>query len=491
MRQIGRWQNSNISYFMVKEVLIRVDGGASIGLGHVVRCMSLAYMLQEDFQITFYVKELPDSMATKILEDGFKIIFLESEEDFLKSLKGNEIVVLDHYGLGSDIQKSIKQNGSFLVCIDDIPEKKFYADLIINHAPGITSKDYEAKNYTRFALGLDYALLRPQFLKIARDRNFVKDSDHLFICFGGSDKKNLTTVVLEVAMKMTKYRQISVVLGQAFDRIDGITILAKEDPRVRIHTALDEQDLVRLMKRAGVAVVPASGILMEALATGCKVVSGMYVENQSHVYEQYKNSNFFLDAGNFQAAEVRTALSQVASFDVPENVIDGKSGERIRRLFKSIQLEENIKIRKATIDDLKLTYSWAANAELRQHSFTKKEIPYEEHVEWFTGKIKDSNCLYLIAEENGRALGSLRYDISAGTALISYLVDPSFQGRGLGIVLLRKAFSWLSPYSNDVDHVVGYVMPENIASQKSFRRLGYLEEFQEKEKKYKYSKKLT
>lgn len=482
---------------MNREVWIRVDGSRTLGLGHVFRCLALAYMLQDEFTVSFFTKELPINLRSKIQEGYFRVISIGEEDDFLKRLTGEEIVVVDHYNLNSQFQQAIKGNGNFLVFIDDIPRGKYFADLIINHAPGVEPSQYDAQDFTQFALGLDYALLRPQFLRIAKEgvskrKEGVskRNEKQLFICFGGSDPKNLTKLVLEVAANMREFKNINVVLGQSYHQPKKIFDMAKHDKSVKVHTSLDENEMVLLMKEADVAVVPASGILMEALASGCRVISGMYVQNQSQVYETFRNSNIFIDAKIFEESDLKSAFEKVDTFSIPDKLIDGKSGERIKKLFKTFDFEERVKIRKATIDDLSTTYSWAANAELRQHSFTKKEISYEEHVEWFLKKIKDPACLYFIAEKNGKPLGSLRYDIYNRTALISYLVDPSFQGRGMGMILLKKALFFLQPYIQRVDDVVGYVMPENIASQKSFKRLGYIEEYQEKENKYKYSKKL-
>ena len=476
---------------MKREVWIRVDGNRTLGLGHVFRCLALAYMLQDEFIVSFFSKELPINLRAKIQEDNFRVIKIQEEDHFLNRLTGGEIVVVDHYKLNSEFQQEIKANGNFLVFIDDIPRGRYFADLIINNAPGIEPSRYDALDFTHFALGLDYALLRPQFLKIAKEGVSKKKENQLFICFGGSDPNNLTKVVLEVASKIRKFKDINVVLGQAYHQPEKIFHMAKMDKRVKVHTSLDANEMVLLMKEADVAVVPASGILMEALATGCRVISGMYVENQSQVYQTFRNSNIFIDAKTFEESDLKKAFEELDTFSVPDKLIDGKSGERIKKLFKTFDFEQRVKIRKATINDLLITYSWAANTELRQHSFTKKKISYEEHVEWFLKKVEDPDCLYFIAEESGKALGSLRYDIYNRTALISYLVDPSFQGRGIGMILLKKALFFLQPFAQRVDAVVGYVMPKNIASQKTFKRLGYIEEFQEKENKYKYSKKLN
>ena len=42
-------------------VKVRADGSAEIGLGHLVRCIALAEMLQDDFDIEFCSMAMPNS----------------------------------------------------------------------------------------------------------------------------------------------------------------------------------------------------------------------------------------------------------------------------------------------------------------------------------------------------------------------------------------------------------------------------------------------
>ena len=149
---------------MRKGIYIRCDGSPEIGLGHVVRCMSLAHMLTVDFPIHFYVLEIPDSLKNEIIQNGWDVTVLERESDFLNELTGNEIVVLDGYQFDSDYQRKIKRKGCKLICISDFHDQHFYADLVINHAPGVTKNNYDGELYTKYLLGPKYALLRPEFL---------------------------------------------------------------------------------------------------------------------------------------------------------------------------------------------------------------------------------------------------------------------------------------------------------------------------------------
>src|ERR1700743_1989547 len=151
-----------------KKVFIRFDGNNQIGLGHLVRCTALAQMLKENFDIFFVCKQTSAASDDEITKLGFNLIVINNEDDFLSALTGNEIVVVDHYGLDSNYQKKIKDKSCKLVCIDDLHDVFFWADLIINPAPNAKPADYQGQVYTQFALGLDYVLLRPEFLKQAQ-----------------------------------------------------------------------------------------------------------------------------------------------------------------------------------------------------------------------------------------------------------------------------------------------------------------------------------
>ena len=106
-----------------KTIKIRVDGGVSIGHGHLIRCFSLAKMLSASYEISFYCIEATDEIIQDFKRNSFKIYSLENESQFIEGLLEEDIVVIDHYGLGSEYQKKIKDKGCKLVCIDDLKDK--------------------------------------------------------------------------------------------------------------------------------------------------------------------------------------------------------------------------------------------------------------------------------------------------------------------------------------------------------------------------------
>ncbi|MFH1119633.1 MAG: UDP-2,4-diacetamido-2,4,6-trideoxy-beta-L-altropyranose hydrolase [Bacteroidota bacterium] len=461
------------------EIFVRADGSPQIGLGHVVRCMALSLMLKNEFEITFYYREMPDSMVKEISDGGFGVVKIEHEEQFFEKLYKKVVVVLDGYGFDDGYQHKIKIKGAKLVCIDDLHNNLFLADLIINHAPGITPQAYKTKPYTQFALGLDFALLRPAFLEQAKNQREIVKIETVLVCFGGSDSRNLTERTLQVVLRFQQFIKIYVVTGSAFVPGDELGRLLDSDPRIEHRQALTEQKMLETMLDSDLAIVPSSGILFEALASGCLVVSGNYVDNQKLVYENFRDSGCFTDAGNFEIPELTKAINEVINGHTKNPVfIDGNSATRVIRLFDQLNKETFITVRKAKVTDLDITFGWASSAEIRRYAFQQHQISKSEHTNWFLNKLAEANCRFYIIEYKNEPIGSIRFDIREGEAKISYLLDPLFHGQGFGQLILKKGIEQLlnevEPDHLTIHLVSGDVMTTNVPSIKAFERLGFI-----------------
>lgn len=131
-------------------------------------------------------------------------------------------------------------------------------------------------------------------------------------------------------------------------------------------------------------------------------------------------------------------------------------------------------LRNARWFDAALTYRWATNPQVRQYAFSREPIPWNDHLQWFTGKVNNPLCAYYILHDAGNSIGSVRFDIqNNGTAMISYLIDPAFQGYGYGKVILEKGLERLKEQHPELKGTWGLVMNGNRASIKIFELLGF------------------
>lgn len=320
---------------MKPNLLIRADGSTNIGLGHIFRCLALSQMLNNHFQITFVSKLLPGGLESEFANSSVHLKVVNNEDEFFNLLTPDTITTLDGYHFDEAFQRKVIASGCKLCCIDDTFQGKFVADLIINHAPGVTQGDYDAAPHTQFALGTDYVLLRQPFIKYAKTNHLKKEKGSSFICFGGSDEQNLTDQVLEVAYRSEKFNDITIVTGASYLHEDELAEKVLKMDKVSYFQSLGEQQMADTMAKAEYAIVPSSGILYEALAAGCKVLSGTYVDNQKRVFEGFKRMDAIVDAGTFKTNELLSALENLNNLK-SKKVIDGKSPERLLSLFKNL-----------------------------------------------------------------------------------------------------------------------------------------------------------
>src|ERR1035441_5678902 len=122
-------------------ILIRADANASIGTGHVMRCLALAEAWQDaGGEAIFAFAELPLALEYRLTRSGISLQRLKtipgSAEDALATiarasqLSANWIVV-DGDRFGTDFLTTVQNARVRVLLIDDFAERKFFpADLI-------------------------------------------------------------------------------------------------------------------------------------------------------------------------------------------------------------------------------------------------------------------------------------------------------------------------------------------------------------------------
>lgn len=275
------------------KIYFRADGHTKMGLGHVIRSLALAEMLNEDFECHFIIRNPLETLKQQILEICDSIIELpDSKEDMeevellcQKYFTGTEIVVLDGYHFVTAYQQTIKNQGCKVVCIDDIHAYHFVADIVINHGGGVTKDDYSVETYTKLCLGLKYSLLREPFRVAATKRDYSgREFDSVFICLGGADPKNDTLKVLKKCIATNKFSKFYLVTGGAY--IHGKVLndyVSRSKLQIQVLSNLSPKQMIKYMKRCATAVTPPSTISYEYLSVGGLLYLHTIADNQKKI----------------------------------------------------------------------------------------------------------------------------------------------------------------------------------------------------------------
>lgn len=324
---------------MMRKIYFRADAGAEIGYGHFIRTLALADMLKDDFECMFFT-QAPTDYQRKEMAAVCRYVELPADESrfvkFLEYLTGEEIVVLDNYFYTTDHQRQIKANGCKLVCIDDLHDKHYVADLIINQGICWTNEDYSCEPYTRFAFGLQYTLLRKPFFEACekhKERQRDKDSIDIVVAFGGSDFLDLTHKIVEGILDLPMVKHITAIVG---DRYSTANMVHNE--KVEYKKNLSATEIADLFSKIDKAILPASTMMNEAMACGTVIIGGYYVANQEYDYYSYLKEKLIIGVGDYSDMEsvkrVRKALTKTDTLVV--NTITSDTPRLMVELFKSI-----------------------------------------------------------------------------------------------------------------------------------------------------------
>ncbi len=216
------------------KILFRCDAGTQIGIGHLMRCLTLANALRDaGAECDFVCREHPGSPHATVTEQGFRLAVLpppsgdlapaadalahatwlgvsvdrDAEEtvaaidEFTRDSMPYDWLVVDHYALGVAWETPMRSQVRHILAIDDLADREHDCDVLLDQNFGREARSYAAlvPANCRLLVGLQYALLRPEFAQW-RDRSLARRADgrleRLMISLGGVDADNVTGSVL-------------------------------------------------------------------------------------------------------------------------------------------------------------------------------------------------------------------------------------------------------------------------------------------------------
>ncbi len=132
-----------------------------------------------------------------------------------------------------------------------------------------------------------------------------------------------------------------------------------------------------------------------------------------------------------------------------------------------------VEFRKVTEDDLSTIYRWRNDPIVRKNSFNQEEISWEEHLGYWSARMKNSNAYsFMIVSEN-EDVGLVRLDREGDACEMHILIAPDKHGRGLGKVAIAKTKNMARRL--DIKKLIARIRDENAASKKIFTENGFLE----------------
>jgi len=485
-------------------VAIRVDASATIGTGHLKRCLSLVQALIEQGARVSLVTRALDAVSAQVLReapcpvhwlpapdgefqtDGSDpphaawggVSWAQDGQDTASALKSErpDWLVLDHYAFDARWHDAVRASlGCRLLVIDDTADRRLDADALLDHnwAPDHRAK-YAGRltREPRWLAGPRHALLSPAYRNAPRHA-FHTEVRSIGIFMGGTDPDGISARVLAACRAVGFTGAIEVVTTSSNPHLDTLREACTSDTGVTL--TLDEPDLAAFFARHDLQVGAGGGATWERCCIGAPTIAIALAANQLAVVPGLASLGAVRAATENTLVDVLRELiaDPTARQSLGERavaLVDGRGAQRVALHL----LRDTLGLRPATLADALQLHNWRNHPAVRAVSGSPQAIAFEDHQAWMQRVLSSADRWLFVAQVGDLAVGSIRFDrLDSGDLEVSLYTDPHLQGLGLGRRLLlageqQMHHSLQAPFTVDATVVAG-----NTVSQKLFEGCGY------------------
>ena len=265
-----------------KVAVLRADASSSIGVGHVMRSLSLGEaLLDEGFGVELVSYELAPDLQSLATEYGINVVELpcapRSNQDAQFVLQRNAaMVVVDGYEFSREFFAVLEVGNTPFAVIDDNVETQAHSpNAVINQNPHASAGMYsQLQGNPELLLGLQFAMVRKEVRDVAAQHLQTREGE-VFVAMGGADFLGLTSQIVEALAQMGLH--VMVAVGHANNRRAEVQQMADRYSNV---TLIEQHEYVSSLASAHVAVLAAGSSLWEACAVGTPSIGLVVADNQ-------------------------------------------------------------------------------------------------------------------------------------------------------------------------------------------------------------------
>jgi len=476
-------------------VVIRADAGPAVGTGHVMRMMALGEACCKlGSSVTMLCGDIPAGLVQRLISCGIDVQRLanancdsdDAQETLAVASKMDaDWLVLDGYGFDTYYQKTLSNSNATLLMMDEgsVANAEF-VDVILNQNVYASS----APDDGQFLGGCQYTLLRSEFLSEAacEQKTIRQFAKRILVTFGGCDDQNWTAKVLK-SLKFSGADKliVDVVVGAGYRHLEMLRELKRELPfSIRIHRNVDR--MVDVMQKVDFAITAGGSTCYELARCGVPALAIPIADNQRQIvetlaekeslaaFEPCEDETECVDQltkvvrSLLRDPELRNRMSQAG-----QELVDGKGAFRIARKMANWGLG----LREAVLDDAELLLSWRNDPEVRSVSFESNVMTADTFRIWLQRLLGNhSQQLWIAESRDGQPIGRVNLDLeNPQQAVIALTLDHTRRGKGLGRAIIEKACKIAFEENPLMDSVVARISPGNVASERAFRSVGFVQ----------------
>ena len=334
----------------MKKIVFRVDGNATIGAGHIMRCLSIANAAKEkNIDCIFITSD--SSFEQSIVKTGFKNIILNSNylnisSDFVSfgyflNKEMPDLVIVDSYFANNDLFDFLKKNFKVLF-VDDLNLFDQNVDYLLNYNEYAFDLGYTSKfSQKKYLLGASFVPLRQEFQNLdeIKTKSEVKS---VFFSAGGADPERICLSFVKKIISLGIFNDLvfHLILGKFEPDKELIREICKNHKGFILHENIN--NMSQVIRECDLAISAAGSTLYEICACGVPCITFITEENQVLGAKAFSKKGIMLCAGDYRTDKnlydsIASQISElVNSFfkrkemhDKALKLVDGKGAERI------------------------------------------------------------------------------------------------------------------------------------------------------------------
>ena len=328
------------------EVIFRADANHIIGMGHIMRCLSIAdAFASAGYSISFVIAD--DTVEILIKSRGYEVLVLNSDYTRMEEEKwpstAPDILIADSYFVTAKYLANLHDmvnTGGKLVYIDDVYSFPYPVDILVDYNAYATPDIYDnlytgaSVDKPQMILGPTYAPLRSMFRSVPyrKQNKVVKD---VLITTGGSDELHLALAILQSLLHhQNDARRYHFILGAMNTDKDEIRRLARDN--IVLHENVG--DMKSLICSCDLSISAAGSTLYEICACGVPLITYSLADNQIPGAQAFERLGLGINVGDLRNPE------SINSNLVMSGTLDSSAIERILMATDELSLDYNRRI---------------------------------------------------------------------------------------------------------------------------------------------------
>jgi UDP-2,4-diacetamido-2,4,6-trideoxy-beta-L-altropyranose hydrolase len=341
-------------------MVMRADGGSTIGIGHAMRLLALGEAwIEQGGTAVWVVADAPPSVVERATASGIAVDRLAagpgSSDDaaaLLDLLVANPTAraVIDGPAFDVAYLDALGQVAGRLVVVDDMARLTRYpVGLVVNQNAHADRAAYPSDAGPTYLLGLDHVMLRREFRVAEPVPALPARARRILIAFGGADPAGMTAHVLGAMARLggtVADLAVTAVVGPANPAGEAISAAAAAAP-FEVRMARDVERMADLMAATDLAVVSGGSSVWELARMGVPALVVETAPAEADLCRGLAAVGLFdrlgpvssLDDASLAAAVAARIDDQAWRTDMSERgrrLVDGRGADRVVRAIRAM-----------------------------------------------------------------------------------------------------------------------------------------------------------